>query len=157
MELQNNPDKNIQKEAQVAANVADANIAANQAQMAVIDLVDAGAPTDVVQEAQAASAKSQDFAALAAIAADKLYVDGVLNLDGLDSAVEETARLAEEARKAAKGATDIRDKVAPTTTVEGETTTTTEEPTTTTSTTTTTTTTTTTSTSTTTTEESPIQ
>ncbi|PQP33673.1 hypothetical protein C6A37_11720, partial [Desulfobacteraceae bacterium SEEP-SAG9] len=27
LELQNNPDKNIQKEAQVAANVADANIA----------------------------------------------------------------------------------------------------------------------------------
>ena len=112
-ELQSNPDETVNKEAQVAANVAAANIAAAEAQVAVEELKESGASAADIQIAQDAAAIAQSHADAANEAADNIYVDGVLDPARLDQAIEETGTAADNARNAATGATSIRDRVVP--------------------------------------------
>jgi len=112
-ELQQNPDENIAGEAQVAANVADANIAAGEANIAVEQLIEAGASDADIQSAQTAASNAQAQAVAANEAADAIYVDGVLDPGRLDEAVTDTETAAELAQSAAEGATSIWEEVAP--------------------------------------------
>ncbi|HUU39485.1 MAG TPA: hypothetical protein VMW42_00945 [Desulfatiglandales bacterium] len=112
-ELQNNPDETVNKEALVAANVANANIAAAEAAVAVEELIEAGASAADIQIAQDAAAIAQSQAEIANEAADRIYVDGVLDPSTLDQAIQETETAADNARNAAIGATSIRDQVVP--------------------------------------------
>jgi hypothetical protein len=139
-ELRQNPDDNIAGEAQVAANVADANIAAAEAQVALEQLIEAGASDAEIQSAQTAADSAQTQADAANEAAKEIYVEGVLDPGSLDEAIEDTATAATAAQTAAQEATDIRDEVVPTTTTTTTTTSTTSTTTTTTTATTTTTT-----------------
>ena len=112
-ELQKNPDTAIAGEAQVAANVADANIAAGQAQIAVVQLQEAGADQADINTAQAAANSAQAQAALANQAADEIYVDGVLDPGRLDEAITDTGTAAELAQTAGQEAISIWEEVAP--------------------------------------------
>ena len=112
-ELQNNPDETVSKEALVAANTAAANVAAAEAQVAVEELKEAGASEADIQAAQDAAALAQSAADEANEAADKIYVDGVLDPSTLDQAIEDTGTAADNAQNAATGATTIRDRVIP--------------------------------------------
>lgn len=138
---ENNPDATLAKEAQVAANVAAANIAAEQAQVAVAQLQEAGADQSVIDAAQSAAENAQAHADLAEQAAETIYEDGVLNPDRLDQAIIDTETAATNAQEAAQAAVDVVDEAASTTPEPSaeETPTSTEEATTTTTTTTTTT------------------
>lgn len=113
VELQQNPDDDIAKEAQVAANVADANIAAGEANIAVEQLVEAGASDADIESAQTAANNAQAQATAANEAADEIYVDGVLDPGRLDEAVTDTETAAGLAHSAAEGATSIWEEVAP--------------------------------------------
>ncbi len=128
---QNNPDKTVAGEAKVAANVAIANIAAGEAEVAVSQLKEAGADQAQIETARTAADKAQANANLAEQAADKIYEDGALNTDKLDEAVTATAAAAADAQNAAQEAIGISEEVVSTTTTtetdETTTTTTTEE------------------------------
>jgi len=112
---ENNPDTAVAGEAQVAANVAAANIAAGEAQVAVEQLIEAGASDADINTAQTAANSTQAQAAIANEAANEIYVDGVLDPGRLDDAITDTATAAENAQSAAEGATSLRDEVVPTT------------------------------------------
>lgn len=113
-ELQKSPDDTIAKEAQVASNVAAANIAAGEANIAVVQLEEAGADPDVIQAAQSAGSQAQAEADSANQLANTIYdEDGALNPDNLDQAITDTETAATNARTAAEGATSIRDQVVP--------------------------------------------
>ena len=112
-ELQNNPDTAIAGEAQVAANVAVANIAAGQAQVAVAQLQEAGADQSDISAAQVAADNAQAQATAANQAANEIYVDGVLDPGRLDEAITDTGTAAEDAQTAMEEATSIRDEIVP--------------------------------------------
>ena len=112
-ELQNNPDTAIAGEAQVAANVAVANIAAGEAQVAVAQLQEAGADQSDISAAQVAADNAQAQATAANQAANEIYVDGVLDPGRLDEAITDTGTAAELAQTAAQGAISIWEEVAP--------------------------------------------
>ena len=112
---ENNPDTAVAAEAQVAANVAVANIAAAEAQVAVEQLVEAGADQADITTAQAAATSAQAQAAIANEAADEIYVEGILDPERLDEAITDTETAAENAQSAADEAETIRDDVIPTT------------------------------------------
>ena len=112
-ELQNNEDEDIRKEAQVASNVAVANIAVGEAQAAVAQLQEAEAGQADINAAQAAADNAQTQAAAANEAADSIYIDGVLDPGRLDEAITDTGMAAQNAQTAAEGATSIRDEVIP--------------------------------------------
>ena len=112
-ELQQNPDDNIAKEAQVASNVAAANIAVGEAKIAVEQLIEAGASDADIQTAINAVVDSQAQATVANEAADSIYIDGVLDPERLDEAITDTGMAAQNAQIAAEAATSIRDEVIP--------------------------------------------
>lgn len=114
-ELQKNccDDMMVAKEAQVASNVADANIAAGKADVAVEQLKEAGASDGNIQTAKDAAADSRAQASLAIEAANMIYVDGVLDPGMLDNAIKDTETAATNAKAAARVATDIRSQVVP--------------------------------------------
>ena len=111
--LQRNPDRNIAREAKVAANVADANIAAGDADVAVEQLLEAGAPARDIERARAAANRAQAQATATHEVADDLYLEGVLEPGRLDEVIKKTETLAELAQVAAREAISIWAKVAP--------------------------------------------
>lgn len=112
-ELHKSCDCLVAMEAQVASNVADANIAASKAEVAVEQLKEAGASDGDIQTAKDAAADSRVQASLANEAADKIYVDGVLDPGTFDNAIKDTETAATNAKAAARVATDIRSQVVP--------------------------------------------
>lgn len=111
---QNNPDPNLKTEAQVAANVAAANIAAVNAQIAVA-MVQQQAAQATTPEAQAqvqtalttaqqAAQQANAAAAQAEQAAGSLIVGGVLQTGNLQQAVQQSTTAAQQAQQAAQQA-----------------------------------------------------
>ncbi|NVM23143.1 MAG: FecR domain-containing protein [Desulfobacterales bacterium] len=113
VELQKNPDDVVKKEAKVALNVAAADIAVGEAEVAVAQLVEAGASDADMQTALDAVRESKAKAVKARKAADSLYAGEVLDPEKLDEAIADTGTAAEKAQSAAEEATSIRDKIVP--------------------------------------------
>ena len=113
IELQRNPDDTVRKEAQVASNVAAADIAVGEAKIAVEQLIEAEASDADIQIAMNALGHSQAQAAAASKAADSTYIDGILDPGRIDKAIADTAIAAEKAKVAAQWATSIRDQIVP--------------------------------------------
>jgi len=111
--LRENPDATIAREAQVVANVAAANIAAGEAEVAVQRLVEAEAPAPVIQNVQAIANNAQAQAAFANEAANAVYEEGVFDPGRLDQAAETTKQSAESAQSLAEEATAIAEELAP--------------------------------------------
>jgi len=112
-ELRENPDENVAREAQVESNVAAANVAAGEAEVAVQQLVEAEAPEDAIQNAQAIANNAQEQAAAASEAANTVYEEEVFDPGRLDEAAEETEAAAETAQSLAEEAVEIAEEVAP--------------------------------------------
>jgi hypothetical protein len=115
-----NPDNNIKNEAQWSASIADANIAAGEANIAVGKLIEAGASDRDIQSARTSANKAQVQAAATKDAADEIYVEGVLDPGRLDEAIKDRERLAKLVQVAAQEATSIWAKVAPPEELESE-------------------------------------
>lgn len=156
--LQNNPDETVKKEAQVAANVAVANIAAAEAKVAVEVLAEAGAQEAQITAALNAAAEAETVAEQANTAADAIYEGDTIVVEKIEEVITVTETAAAQATTLLETATQVVEDAGvtttttqplPTTTTAAPTTTTTAAPTTTSTTTTTTTTTTTSTTSTT--------
>jgi len=111
--LRKNPDATVAGEAEVAANVAAANMAAAEAEVAVQRLMEAEAPETVIRKAQVIADNAQAQAAFANQAADAVYEEGVFDPGRLDQAAETTKQSAESAQSLAEEATAIAEELAP--------------------------------------------
>jgi len=111
--LRKNPDATVAGEAEVAANVAAANMAAAEAEVAVQRLMEAEAPETVIRKAQVIADNAQAQAAFANQAADAVYEEGVFDPRRLDQAAETTKQSAESAQSLAEEATAIAEELAP--------------------------------------------
>jgi hypothetical protein len=111
--LRRHPDAIVAGEAEVAANVAAAYIAAAEAEVAVQRLMEAEAPETAIRRAHIIADNAQAQAAFATQAAGAVYEEGVFDPDRLEQAAESTKQAAESAQRLAEEATAIAEEVAP--------------------------------------------
>jgi len=115
-----NPDNLIKNEARLFAHIAEANIAAGEANIAVGKLIEAGAPDGDIEGARAAAKRAQAQAAATKDVVDELYADGVLDPGKLDEAINDIVRLAKLVQVFAQKSKSIWAEIAPPEELESE-------------------------------------